>query len=177
MFAECGAKWETARPRGLALMAVGLAQLGPAHLPPGEWESAWIARYKAAAPAKPRCWPALLMGLRGAAGLEPAEPLPGSPWLLRLLLALGRAWGLQEPPGQAASLAAMLAELNAQLAAVAAMGGGVADAAAAHAEHDEDGGHSSSVNGADAAELAEYLQQLQQQGVDIEPTSATAVLL
>jgi hypothetical protein len=168
LYDECAVKWESATLRGCALMATGLAQLGPRHLPPGEWEAAFITRYKAVS-SRPASWQELLLGLRLAAGLEPGEVLQLTPWLSNLLLQLGRAWGLQEPQQQG-GLAAVLAEVDAQVEAAAA-------AAVAY------GGAAGDTAGTGAASAAAVRQADGRQAIgqplqaDVEPTSATAVLL
>jgi hypothetical protein len=123
-------RWAGVSLRGAGLLAVALGQLGPRHLPPGEWELAWVRRYRALVGpgGRPRSWQELLLGVRAAAGCEPDEQLPDSPWLCNLLLQLGKSWGLQEPAGAAAGLAAAIASINSQAAATA--GAGATDAAA-----------------------------------------------
>jgi hypothetical protein len=145
-------------------MITGLAQLGPRHLPPGEWEAAFITRYKAVS-SRPASWLELLLGLRLAAGLEPGEVLQLTPWLSNLLLQLGRAWGLQEPQQQG-GLAAILAEVDAKVEAAAAAAvayGAAAGAGAASAGADRQADGRQAIG-----------QPLQ---ADVQPTSATAVLL
>jgi hypothetical protein len=136
-------------------------------LPPGEWEAAFITRYKAVS-SKPASWQELLLGLRLAAGLGPGEALHLTPWLCNLLLQLGRAWGLQEPQQQG-GLVAVLAEVNAQV-----------EAAAAAAVDDRDAaGEKPGISFVPVAQAwqkgrAGAVQSLQ---AGVEPTSATAVLL
>jgi hypothetical protein len=164
LYDDCAVKWESATLRGCALMVTGLAQLGPRHLPPGEWEAGFITRYKAVS-SRPASWQELLLGLRLAAGLEPGEVLQLTPWLTSLLLQLGRAWGLQEPQQQG-GLAAVLAEVDAQVEAAAAAAvayGAAAGAGAASAGADRQADGRQAIG-----------QPLQ---ADVEPTSATAVLL
>eukprot|EP00879_Flechtneria_rotunda_P016743 GHRR01017524.1.p1 GENE.GHRR01017524.1~~GHRR01017524.1.p1 ORF type:complete len:415 (+),score=159.54 GHRR01017524.1:1161-2405(+) len=118
VYVECNSKWSSASLRGCGLMLVGLAQLGPRHLPSGDWESAYINRYKALTPNKPRSWHELLMGVRAAAGLEAGEPFPQSAWLHSMLLRLGRSWHMSEPDDdEAGGLAALIADINNQAAA------------------------------------------------------------
>jgi hypothetical protein len=168
LYEECALKWESATLRGCALMVTGLAQLGPRHLPPGEWEAAFITRYKAVS-SRPASWQELLLGLRLAAGLEPGEVLHLTPWLGNLLLQLGRAWGLAEPQQQG-GLAAVLAEVDAQVEAAAAAAvayGAAADKAAR-----------TGAAPAGAGGLADGRQGVgQPRQAGVEPTSATAVLL
>lgn len=163
VFDECSSKWGSAGLRGCALMALGVAQLGPRHPPPGVWERDWVRRYKALVPAKPRSWQELVVGFRAAAGLEPAEVLPSCPWLCSLLLQLARSWNTEEPDRQQglAGVAAVIEGVNVRVAATAALANTV-DANPVRAASGKGG-------------------QLQAAGElgsgDVEPTSATAVLL
>jgi hypothetical protein len=165
LFTECSSKWASAGLRGSALMALGLAQLGPRHGPPGEWESDWVDRYRALVPTRPGSWEELVVGFRAAAGLEPAEVLPACPWLCSLLLQLGKSWGLQVPGDQqgapVVSVAAVIDRVNVRVAATAALlsgaGSGSGSSGALSVGQEGSGG-----------ELG---------GGNVEPTSATAVLL
>lgn len=168
---ECSVKWSTAGLRGCALMALGLAQLGPRYAPPGEWESDWVARYRVLVPGKPASWEELLVGFRAAAGLEPAEALPGCLWLCGLLLQLGQSWGLRLPEGQQGAavlaIAAVIDRVNVRVAATAALIGGAA-------------GVGSGDGSADVGSVMGLPRLGGGGGVgygDVEPTSATAVLL
>lgn len=167
LFEECDSKWQSMTLRGCALMLVGLAQLGPRHLPPGEWEAAWVSRYKAVS-IKPTSWHGLLLGVRLAAGLEPGEQLQLTPWLNALLLKLGRAWGLQ-PAELEDGLAAVLGEVDVQVEA-AAEAAAVLGAA---------GDMESSNAGATLVlgSMHSAVGHLQLGRGSVEPTSAAAVLL
>lgn len=193
VYAECSAKWSSAGLRGCGLLAVGLAQLAPSQLPPGEWESDWVDRYKAVVPggAKPRSWEELVVGLRAASGLEPGEALPAadSPWLCGLLLRLGKSWGMQEPTG-GGGIAAVVDSVNARVASTAALfaAGGVATAVVGDSSGSSAGGSTAEVGlavadsrvgaagGASASDGGDVDGDLGSGG-DVEPTSATAVLL
>lgn len=166
LFTECSSKWSSAGLRGSALMALGLAQLGPRYAPPGEWESDWVERYKVLVQAKPQSWDELVVGFRAAAGLEPAEVLPTCFWLCGLLLRLGKAWGLRLPGDQSAaevvSVAALIERVNVRVAATAAaVPFGVAAGEMGYG----------STEAGDPAGLRTHVEG------DVEPTSATAVLL
>lgn len=158
-------------------MLTGLAQLGPRHLPPGEWEARFITRYKAVS-NKPASWQELLLGLRLAAGLQPGEALPLTPWLHNLLLQLGRAWGLQEPQQQA-GLAAVLAEVEAQAEAAAVAAAAVAAAAVAADFRQAAGDAAGSGAAASAAawQTAREAGAVQGLQAGVEPASVTAVPL
>lgn len=153
-------------------MLTGLAQLGPRHLPPGEWEAGFITRYKAVS-NKPASWQELLLGLRLAAGLQPGEALPLTPWLHNLLLQLGRAWGLQEPQQQA-GLAAVLAEVEAQAEAAAVAAAAVAGDFTQAAGDAAGSGAAASAAAWQTAHEAGAVQGLQ---AGVEPASVTAVPL
>jgi hypothetical protein len=163
VYAEWCAKWDGMGLRGAACAALGIAQLGPAHAPPGEWETGWVQRYRAllGPEGRPGSWRELLVGLRCAAGCEPGEGLPDSAWLCTLLLQLGKALGLQEPAAGAAALAALVADVNAE----AAVAGDAAAAAAA-------GG-----TALDDARASWALGMVGAQQQRPQPASATAVLL
>lgn len=175
VFSQWRCKWSSTGLRGCGLMALGLAQLGPRHPPPGEWESGWVKRYKAVVTAKPRTWEELVVGFRAAAGLEPAEALPQSPWLCGLLLQLGAAWGLQELEGGAAAVAAVMQRVDVRVAAAAmlvdASGSGAGRAVLAGTARAAVGPLQLALDGSGAGDDPE-------EGYgDVEPTSATAVLL
>jgi hypothetical protein len=169
VFAECSVKWSTAGLRGCALAALGLAQLGPRYLPPGDWESDWVARYRVLVSAKPASWEELVVGFRAAAGLEPSEVLPDCPWLCGLLLQVGKSWGLRLSEGQQGAgvlaIAAVIDGVNVRMAATAAFLSQAAEVGVG----DSSAGVGAAVDGSGLGEGLPYR--------DVEPTSATAVLL
>eukprot|EP00775_Hariotina_reticulata_P012740 gene12740-12869_t len=187
VFAEYTDKWTSTKLRGCALAVVGLAQAGPRYLPPGDWEAAFITRYKSLNPHKPHSWPELLLGLRAAAGLEPAEQLPTSVWLNNLLLQLGKAWNLEEPEqGVARLISAVNNDVLAAAAALSASANGIA--AGLPGQHSQDtvqvlpGSAVQPVPLVNSDGIVEQSDAVAMEAgkhavADIQPTSATAVLL
>jgi hypothetical protein len=108
-----------------------------------------------------------MVGFRAAAGLEPAEVLPGCPWLCGLMLQLGKSWGLRLPDGQqgaaVVAIAAVIDGVNMRVAATAALMGGTEGVG------DSSAGVGAVVDGSGFSDGLGF--------GDVEPTSATAVFL
>ncbi len=113
---EAQLKWSSSTARSLALLLLGLAELGPDPAPQQDWVDdllrhlrrsltqgqAGTAADTHSGPAlKPCTWAELDVLLRAAAGLE-LEPLPSGRFMANAVEELGRAWGLAGRPSASA---------------------------------------------------------------------------